>query len=194
MPRVSRKQAEQHHKDVVAAASRLFREHGINGVSVPGVMAEAGLTHGAFYGHFESKAELAAAACACAFDEKSALFQELAARHGLNKDEARAEFITRYTAKSHRDKPGLGCPVAALCGDMGRPEFEGVVRSTYVTGLRGMIEALTTLLSRRRKKASREEALANVSMLVGGLMLARATKGHSISEEILQAVRNVLLA
>ena len=193
MPRVSRKQAEQHHKDVVEAASRLFREHGINGISVPGVMAEAGLTHGAFYGHFGSKAELAAAACARAFDQKKELYQELVSRHGGDRDEARAEFITRYTAKSHRDKPGLGCPVASLSTDMGRPEFEGVVRAAFVAGFREMIDAITSLLSRRKKKASREDTLAEVSMLVGAVVLARATKGHAISEEILQAVRSALL-
>ena len=51
MPRVSRKEADQHREDVLNAASRLFLEHGIDGVSVPAVMAEAGLTHGGFYGH-----------------------------------------------------------------------------------------------------------------------------------------------
>lgn len=193
MPRVSRKQAEQHHQDVVEAASRLFREHGINGISVPGVMAEAGLTHGAFYGHFGSKAELAAAACTRAFNEKSALYHDITARHGADRDAARAEFITRYTAKSHRDKPGLGCPVAALCIDMGRAEFDGAVRGSFVAGLRDMIAAVTALLSKRRKKATREEALAGMAMLVGAVMLARATKGHAISEEILQAVRSALL-
>ena len=60
MPRVSKKQAEENHREVVSAAARLFRERGINGVSVPALMAEAGLTHGAFYGHFASKDELAA--------------------------------------------------------------------------------------------------------------------------------------
>ncbi len=194
MPRVSRKQAEQHHKDVVEAASRLFREHGINGISVPGVMAEAGLTHGAFYGHFGSKAELAAAACARAFDQKKALYQEIVSRHGGDRDEARAEFVTRYTAKSHRDKPGLGCPVASLCTDMGRPEFDGAVRGSFVNGLRDMIDSITCLLTKRRKKATREEVLAEVSMLVGAVVLARATKGHAISEEILQSVRGVLLS
>ena len=62
MPRVSRKQAEENHAAVLDAAAKLFRARGINGVSVPALMAEAGLTHGAFYGHFNSKEELAAAA------------------------------------------------------------------------------------------------------------------------------------
>ena len=67
MPRVSKVQAEANHQAIEAAASRLFRERGLHGVTVAEVMAEAGLTHGGFYAHYPSKDALAASACERAF-------------------------------------------------------------------------------------------------------------------------------
>jgi TetR/AcrR family transcriptional repressor of nem operon len=193
MPRVSRKEADQHREDVVEAASRLFREHGVAGVSVPALMAEAGLTHGGFYGHFKSKEALAAEACVRAFDEKRQEYDELIARHDGDKEALRQEFITRYTGKAHRDAFGLGCPAAALCGDVTREGPTSPLRASFAAGLNMMAEKMPALLSRRKKRLNREEALTRVAMLVGGLVLARATKGEPISNEILESVRSELL-
>jgi len=192
MPRVTRKEADQHRDDVVEAASRLFREHGIDGVSVPAVMAEAGLTHGGFYGHFRSKEALAAEACAKAFEEKRGEYDAIIARNGNDKEAARVEFIKSYTGKSHRDAMGLGCPAAAMAVDAARDKPKGPVRTAFAAGIEMMAQKVPALLS-RRKTIRRDEALARMAMLVGGLVLARSTKGHEISEEILQAVRKSLL-
>jgi TetR/AcrR family transcriptional repressor of nem operon len=192
MPRVTRKEADQHRDDVVEAASRLFREHGIDGVSVPAVMAEAGLTHGGFYGHFRSKEALAAEACAKAFEEKRGEYDAIVARNGNDKEAARVEFIKRYTGKSHRDAMGLGCPAAAMAVDAARDKPKGPVRTAFAAGIEMMAQKVPALLS-RRKTIRRDEALARMATLVGGLVLARSTKGHEISEEILQAVRKSLL-
>jgi TetR/AcrR family transcriptional regulator, transcriptional repressor for nem operon len=192
MPRVSKKQAEQNHADVIAAASKLFRAHGINGVSVPALMAEAGLTHGAFYGHFDSKEELAAAACTHAVEQSGALYDGLLERHGGDKAAAFTELVGRYTSKAHRDRPGLGCPIAALGADAAREEFKGPVRRAFAAGVERMVDRVQPLLGRRGKAAARDESLADVALLVGALALARATKGHAISEEILSAARKAL--
>lgn len=194
MPRVSRKEADQHRKDVVDAASRLFLEYGIDGVSVPAVMAEAGLTHGGFYGHFSSKEALVAEACARAFDDRRSTYEGIEERNGADRKSARTEFIKRYTTKSHRDAIGLGCPAAAMSGDMARESPKGQIRVAFATGFNAMVERLTPLLSRKRKAAAREEALAQIAMLVGAVVLARSTKGSPVSEEILQSVRTALLA
>ena len=194
MPRVSRKQAEQNHEAVIAAASRLFKARGINGVSVLELMAAAGLTHGAFYGHFNSKDELAAAACEKAFSEKRELYAAISKRHGGDKRAALEEFVERYTARSHRDQPGLGCPVAALADDASREEFKGPVRKAFAAGVEGMVEGVEAMLATRNKSGRRDEALADVALLVGALVLARATKGHPISEEVLEAACRAVLA
>ena len=144
MPRVSRKQAEENHAAVLDAAAMLFRARGINGVSVPALMAEAGLTHGAFYGHFNSKEELAAAACAHAIEQSGAIYDGLLERYGGDQTAALTEFVKRYTSRLHRDQPGLGCPIAALADDASREEFKGPVRKAFAAGLE-RIEKLPTL-------------------------------------------------
>jgi TetR/AcrR family transcriptional repressor of nem operon len=193
MPRVSRKEADQHRKDVINAASRLFLENGFDGVSVPAVMAEAGLTHGGFYGHFDSKEALAAEACSRAFEDRRSAYDGIADRNGSDRNAARIEFIKRYTAKNHRDAIGLGCPAAAMCGDIARENPKGPVRAAFSAGLNLMIEKISPLLSGKKKIAKREETLAQIAMLVGGVVLARSTKGFPVSDEILQSVRSALL-
>ena len=98
MPRVSRKQAEQHRNDVIKAAARLIPELGIDGVSVPKLMAEAGLTHGAFYGQFASKEALVAAACDAVFADRCRFYDDFAARYADDGEAARAVFIKRCDA------------------------------------------------------------------------------------------------
>jgi TetR/AcrR family transcriptional regulator, transcriptional repressor for nem operon len=193
MPRVSKKQAEQNHAEVIAAASKLFRAKGINSVSVPALMAEAGLTHGAFYGHFGSKEELAAAACTHAIEQSGAIYDGLLERHGGDQSAALTEFVKRYTSRLHRDQPGLGCPIAALADDASREEFKGPVRKAFAAGLERMIDRVRPLLGRRGKTAPREQALADIAMLVGALVLARATKGNAVSDEVLMAARKSML-
>jgi TetR/AcrR family transcriptional repressor of nem operon len=195
MPRVSRKEADQHREDVLNAASKLFLEYGIDGVSVPAVMAEAGLTHGGFYGHFDSKEALVAEACERAFKERRSIYDGIEQRNGTDKKSARVEFIKRYTTKAHRDAIGLGCPAAAMCGDMARENPKGQIRTAFAAGFNVMVERLTPLLSRKRKDkaAAREDALAQIAMLVGAVVLSRSTKGSPVSDEIMQAVRDALL-
>jgi TetR/AcrR family transcriptional regulator, transcriptional repressor for nem operon len=193
MPRVSRKEADRHREDVLSAASKLFLEHGINGVSVPEVMAEAGLTHGGFYGHFRSKEALVAEACARAFNDRSGIYDAIEHRNSADRRSARDEFIKRYTTRSHRDAIGLGCPAAAMCGDMARENPKGEIRTAFASGFNAMVERLTPLLSKKRKGDAREDALAQISMLVGALVLSRSTKGSPISDEIMQSVRSALL-
>lgn len=193
MPRVSRKEADQHREDVLNAASKLFLEYGIDGVSVPAVMAEAGLTHGGFYGHFDSKEALVAEACERAFAERRSIYDGIQERNGADKKAARSEFIKRYTTKAHRDAIGLGCPAAAMCGDMAREAPKGQIRTAFAAGFNMMVERLTPLLSKKRKASAREDALAQIAMLVGAVVLSRATKGSPVSDEIMQSVRSALL-
>jgi TetR/AcrR family transcriptional regulator, transcriptional repressor for nem operon len=193
MPRVSRKEADQHREDVLNAASRLFLEHGIDGVSVPAVMAEAGLTHGGFYGHFDSKEALVAEACERAFKERTTIYDGIHQRNGSDKRAARLEFIKRYTTKAHRDAIGLGCPAAAMCGDMAREEPKGQIRNAFAAGFNAMVERLTPILSKKKKAAARQDALAQIAMLVGAVVLSRSTRGSPLSDEIIQSVRSELL-
>jgi len=193
MARVSRKQADQHRKDIVEAAARLFRERGIDGVSLPELMGEAGLTHGAFYGHFPSKDDLAAIACSAAFEDKQKLYEDILARHADDRHSARTEFLRAYLSRRHRDDPGTGCPAAAMCAEVARDKAGGAARSAFVNGVRMMVERLASLVPRHHGKAKRQETLAAVSLMVGALVLSRATRDHNISDELLAAARQSLL-
>ena len=108
--RVTKAQAEQNRAHIVATAARLFRERGYDGVGVAELMAAAGFTHGGFYKHFRSKADLMAEASA------SGLSQIAARAEGLDP----AEFVESYVSREHRDGRGDGCTIAALSGDAAR--------------------------------------------------------------------------
>lgn len=108
--RVTKAQAERNRAHIVATAARLFRERGYDGVGVAELMAAAGFTHGGFYKHFRSKADLMAEASA------SGLSQTAARTEGVDA----AEFVERYVSREHRDGRGDGCTIAALSGDAAR--------------------------------------------------------------------------
>ncbi|BBH70875.1 TetR family transcriptional regulator [Actinoplanes sp. OR16] len=175
MGRVSQAQAQQNRERIVATAARLFREHGIAGVSVADVMAEAGLTHGGFYKHFASKDALVAEAVTKAFTD-----QATAAR-ALGRD----ALLDAYLSPAHRDQAGTGCPSAGFGGDVAHASGGGETRSAYAEG----VEAFAAHLG-----ASGEPDLATLSTMVGALILARATAGTDLSDRILAAARESLPA
>ena len=96
-------------------------------------------------------------------------------------------------SKNHRDAIGIGCPAAAMCGDLARENPRGPVRAAFATAMSTLVDRLAPVLSGKKKAATRQETLAQLSMLVGGLVLARSTKGHPVSDEILQSVRSALI-
>src|SRR5579885_3634104 len=103
--KVSREQVQEHRDRILAAAARLFRERGFEGVSVAQVMQAAGLTHGAFYGHFDSKDALIREAVA---------YEPPAAPRKRAEPESAAEYADSYLSTRHRDNLGTGCPIASL--------------------------------------------------------------------------------
>jgi len=108
-------ETEARHARILAEAARLFRAHGFGGVNVAKVMQAAGLTHGAFYAHFDSKDALAAAATEQAMGE---MLTHLERARGAN--DAEAAFVAGYLDPAHRDAPGSGCVIAALGPEVAR--------------------------------------------------------------------------
>src|SRR6516165_318226 len=120
------------HERIVNEASRLFRERGFENVSVGEVMKAAGLTHGAFYAHFDSKEELQAAAIA--YGQKVSL--ERMQRSNKNSKESYAD---RYLSRRHRDNPGDGCTMAALAQEVARSTPE--LKSAFEQGFEDILSA-----------------------------------------------------
>jgi len=192
MPRVSRKQAELNREIIVEAATRLFREKGIHGISVSDVMAAAGLTHGGFYGHFESREALATEACQRAF-EQSSLRWQARVEASPDPESARLGLIDPYLSAANRDNPGDSCPVAAFAGEMCHEASNSPLQQTYIQGLEESLGILSALQATGTDEGDRQAALAQYAMMVGTLTLARATRGNGLSDEFLKAARSLLI-
>ncbi|WP_458096983.1 TetR family transcriptional regulator [Roseomonas sp. WA12] len=189
MARSSRAAVAEKREAVLDIAARLFRERGVEAVSVAEVMSEAGLTHGGFYGHFESKEALAAEACARAFlrgQEHWTSLAEAPAGDGLD------QLLRHYLRVEHRDRPGRGCAAPSLMAEAARDAPGGAVRQAYSAGVRGLAQALERLLPASTRRRRRERALMTLAAMVGAVAISRATGGDALSEEMLEAVRSEL--
>ncbi|MFD0441151.1 TetR/AcrR family transcriptional regulator [Streptomyces chartreusis] len=184
--RVTKAQAEQNRAHIVATAARLFRERGYDSVGVAELMAEAGFTHGGFYKHFRSKADLMAEASA------GGLSQTAARTEGMGI----TEFAETYVSREHRDERGEGCTIAALSGDAARqPES---IKAEFALGIESMLTALQTDgaasagTGQRRARAMAVDVLAHS---VGALLLSRACPDDSpLADEILDVCREAILS
>ena len=181
--RVTREQAAANRDRIIEAAGALFRKHGFDGVGVDDITRAAGLTHGGFYGHFKSKDDLAAEACA----------RESADPWAVWKDKPPAErlegIVRSYLTPRHRDDRSTGCLFAALGTDIGRQPK--AVRHAFTNRFRSKVEMLGSLLPGRSAAAKRRKALAAVAGLVGALTLSRAVDDPALSQEILEAAAAV---
>lgn len=192
MPRVSKAEAEKNRAIIEQVSSRLFREQGFHGISVADLMGAAGLTHGGFYGHFESKDALAAIACTRAFEESEGRWRK---RVGEAPDPAAAlaSLIDGYLSARNRNNAGTGCPVPALASDVARESDDKPVRAAFHEGLEGLVDILTEVQPDADARARRSAALAQMATLAGAVLLSRATQGTPMSNEILAAARAWLL-
>ncbi len=183
--KVSREEAARNRQRIVEAAARLFREKGFDGIGVAGLMKEVGLTHGGFYGHFQSKDDLEAEACTRVLDRSLARWAD---RSAAARGDPLSAITDAYLTARHRDDPGTGCLLAALGPDVAR-RGPGVRRA--VTGyLGGAFDLLAGLVPGKSKAARRRKAIGTYASLVGALVLARAVDDDGLSREILDAVRD----
>jgi TetR/AcrR family transcriptional repressor of nem operon len=178
--RVTREQAAATREKVLHLAGTLFRQHGFDGIGVADIMKRAGLTHGGFYGHFRSKDDLAAEACARVLGNEGWI-ERLT---GTPKPSLGA-LSRAYLSADHRDDPGHGCLMAAVGSDVVRQPR--AVRRAFTDGLRARVEALLKVVPGRSAAARREKALATLAGLVGALMLSRAVDDATFSDEIREA-------
>jgi TetR/AcrR family transcriptional regulator, transcriptional repressor for nem operon len=162
---------------IVETAARLFRGRGIDPVSVADIMGELGLTVGGFYRHFDSKEALVAEAI------EAASLESIVQQQGLD---PRA-LLDRYLSQAHRADAEHGCPVAALCSEVGHAP-----RSTK-KAFTAALERLLALVDRHTRgsgRRKREQVLRQAAELVGALVLARASSDDALAAELLAAVRH----
>jgi TetR/AcrR family transcriptional repressor of nem operon len=171
------------HERIVKTASRRMRRDGIDSVSLAELMNEAGLTHGGFYRHFDSRDDLVAEAIDTALAQGSERIQAAAKLGG---PEALAAIIDVYLSRLHRDKPETGCAVAAVPTDIARTDPRA--RAAYSRRVRSHVDLLAELTPARDP----DEGHLILAALVGALVLARAVDDRCLSDEILDSAARAL--
>ena len=184
--KVTKAKAQENRAHVVEIASTLFREHGFDGVGVADLMAAAGFTHGGFYKHFRSKADLMAEAAASGFSQSEAKVR------GFDQ----VEFFKSYLSREHRDARSEGCTLAALCGDAARqPE---AFKATFAAGIESLLATLEcegAALSEVDQREARAKTIDMIAHAIGAVVLSRACPDDSpLADEILEVCRTEILA
>jgi TetR/AcrR family transcriptional regulator, transcriptional repressor for nem operon len=182
--RVTREQAAANREKILDVAGALFRERGFEGIGLADIMKRAGLTHGGFYGHFDSKDDLAAEITTRILGRTGWLERLTGTRNPSVR-----QVVRKYLSKRHRDDAGRGCLFAAVGSDVVRQPKS--VRHAFSEGMRRRVEALQGILP-GRAAARRRKALAMMAGLVGALILSRAVDDLALSDEILEATAATL--
>lgn len=180
--RVSRQDAEENRSRVVEQASHLFREHGFDGIGIAALMKSAGLTNGAFYKQFASKDALIAEATKHAFSENLEAWRTSIA--AARNDTPAQTVANWYLSEQHAEDRAAGCTLAALGGDAPRQSPE--VRKAFDEGLREMAQLLS-FENEDKDSDQHQEALRQLSTLVGALVLSRAVEDPELKNAILSS-------
>jgi AcrR family transcriptional regulator len=176
--RYGKDQKQATRQRIVEVAGRRFKQDGIDGAGVAAVMSDAGLTNGAFYGHFSSKEDLVANVLA---DQLRAQRQSLDAQPS---DRAGLEaFVRYYLSPQHRDQCADGCPSAALLDEIARRP--AATRQVFTDELMGVIDDIAVRLDPTDVEAARTDALTVFGLMVGTVQLARALTDRDLSDQLL---------
>jgi len=180
MARYSPEHKEATRRRMIETAGRRFKSDGIDGSGIATLVADAGLTNGAFYGHFGSKDDLVATVVAQQLTDQVAVVNAMPA--GLASVEA---FLREYLSPAHRDDLPGGCPSAALLDEIGR--CDATTRQAYTDGAQAMIAAIARHLDEGDADGTNQRAIGLFTLLVGSLQLARAVSDPDVSDRILTA-------
>lgn len=179
---ISREQAAENREAIVAAAERLFREHGVDAVGLTALMKEAGFTQGGFYNHFKSKDALVAAVMARAVANSEGVLTSGGARSG------------QYLSKTHRDDVANGCPLAGFAGDV--PRIGDEAQACYAKALSEAIDRMVAdeVAQGVTREQANQAAMVRFAQMVGTLVLSRAvvSADPALSDALLAAGRGAI--
>ncbi len=187
--RYSREHKLETHARIVKKASVRLREKGAHGIGVADLMKDAGLTHGGFYAHFNSREALVIEAFAHAMDRSTERWRKLAEQ--TPPDKRLATIVDSYLTPMHRDDPGHGCAVPTLGAEIARESPK--TRKAFAAKLEQMIDMLAEQIPDVPRKAARKQAMAALATMMGTLVLARIAGNGEFSDEILGAGREAVL-
>ena len=184
MKRTAPNRKEATHDRIVEAASRAIRRSGYGGTSVPGIMKDAGLTHGGFYAHFDSREAMLAEAADRAGADSVATLARVAS--SAPPQRALQSMLELYLSKEHVESEEIVCPVAALGSEMPRQAPE--VRRAATSRIKEMIDLVARQSPDWGQPGAHERALVTVSAMIGALLLARAVDDPRLSDAVRAAV------
>jgi TetR/AcrR family transcriptional regulator, transcriptional repressor for nem operon len=187
--RYSREHKLETHARIVKKASVRLREKGAHGIGVADLMKEAGLTHGGFYAHFDSREALVIEAFTHAMDRSTERWRKLAEQTPPEK--RLAMIVNTYLTPLHRDDPGQGCSIPALGAEIARESPK--TRRAFAGRLEQMIDTFAAQLPGVPRKAARKQAMAAIATMMGTLVLARVAGSGDFSDELLGAGRDAVL-
>lgn len=183
--RYSESHKEETHKKVLKAASRALREKGPDRLTVPEVMAAAGLTHGGFYAHFKSKDDLIAETIRDIFAFSRERARAMVA--GMPPAHALATFVDFYVSDQHRDVPSRGCPLVMLSSDM--PRQSRKVRAAFDAGAKSLKNFLAGMIGDLGHAEPEKLAATVLSAMAGAVALSRAVSDKVLSDDLLYSAR-----
>jgi TetR/AcrR family transcriptional regulator, transcriptional repressor for nem operon len=171
---------------IIETAGRRFKRDGIDGSGIATLMADAGLTNGAFYAHFASKEDLVATAVADQLRaQRASLSAQTPGRAGVE------QYVRAYLSVQHRDNPDDGCPSAALLDEIGR--CPDATKQAYTDSVLVVIDDIAARLAPHDPPSARAKTLSVFAMMVGTLQLSRALADRQLADEILeQGIHNAL--
>jgi TetR/AcrR family transcriptional regulator, transcriptional repressor for nem operon len=187
--RYSKEHKFETHERIVKKASVKLREKGAHGIGVADLMKDAGLTHGGFYAHFDSRDALVIEAFTHAMDRSTARWRKLSEETPVEK--RLSKIVNTYLAPVHRDDPGHGCAVPTLAAEIARESAK--TRRVFAGRMEQMIDMLADQFHGMPRKAARKEAVAALATMMGSLVMARVAGNGEFSDEILKSGRDAVL-
>jgi TetR/AcrR family transcriptional repressor of nem operon len=187
--RYSKEHKQETHARIVRKASVRLREKGAHGIGVADLMKEAGLTHGGFYAHFDSREALVIEAFNYAMDRAMERWRKVAEQ--IPPEKRLETIVDFYLTALHRDDPGHGCSVPALGAEIARENAK--TRRAFAIRLEEMIDMMADQILDVPRKSARRQAMATIATMMGTMVMSRITGTGEISDEILAAGREAVL-
>jgi TetR/AcrR family transcriptional repressor of nem operon len=170
---------------IIEAAGRRFKRDGIDGSGIATLMADAGLTNGAFYAHFTSKDDLVATTVADQLRTQRERYRQLPAGPGIE------QLVRAYLSVEHRDNPPEGCPAAALLDEIDRCDDK--TKRAYTEGTLAIADDLAKLVAPHDPASARARTLSALALMIGTLQMSRALADRRLADQVLeQGVQDAL--
>jgi TetR/AcrR family transcriptional repressor of nem operon len=187
--RYSKEHKQETHARIVRKASVRLREKGAHGIGVADLMKEAGLTHGGFYAHFDSREALVIEAFNYGMDRAMERWRKVAEQ--IPPEKRLETIVDFYLTALHRDDPGHGCAVPALGAEIARENAK--TRRAFATRLEEMIDMMADQILDVPRKTARRQAISTIATMMGTVVMSRIAGTGEISDEMLSAGREAVL-